>query len=171
MEYLFDLDKPYLTAWIELTLKHWPGHPFTFSHPSRNPVLLPYTARRGVDSKIWWNTLLPTEQVNAEGGYYMTPPVAAFAAGHFQTAKFLRGNGGHSNVKGYEEKTPLHSAEIPRWFTYCSSTRRMSMPGARTRALRCILLHEVSRDSRLALSLSNVARLLLETRCRHNRAG
>jgi hypothetical protein len=50
------------------------------------------------------------EQVNATGGYYLTPPVVALAAGHFQTAKFLYENGAHPNVRGYAGSSPLQSA-------------------------------------------------------------
>jgi ankyrin repeat protein len=40
----------------------------------------------------------------------MAPLITALKAGHFQTAKFLRDNGAHPNVTGYEERSPLHAA-------------------------------------------------------------
>jgi ankyrin repeat protein len=50
------------------------------------------------------------EHVNAIGGYYVAPLIAALNGGHSQTAKLLRDNGAHPNVTGYVGRTPLHGA-------------------------------------------------------------
>ena len=50
------------------------------------------------------------EQVNARGGYYLTPVVAALSRGHFQTADLLHHNEADPNAHGSDEWTPPHSA-------------------------------------------------------------
>jgi ankyrin repeat protein len=50
------------------------------------------------------------EQVNARGGYYVTPLVAALSREDFQMAELLRHHGADPNIQGYERMTPLHSS-------------------------------------------------------------
>jgi ankyrin repeat protein len=50
------------------------------------------------------------QDVNADGGYYVRPLVAALARGHFRTADLLRHNGADLHVRGYYGKNPLHAA-------------------------------------------------------------
>jgi len=52
------------------------------------------------------------QHVNAHGGRYVKPLVAALAGGHFGIVQLLVRNGAGAtlNVRGYEERTPLHSA-------------------------------------------------------------
>ena len=54
------------------------------------------------------------QDVNADGGYYVRPLVAASAGGHFRTADLLRRNGADLHVRGYYGKIPLHAA-APVW--------------------------------------------------------
>jgi ankyrin repeat protein len=49
------------------------------------------------------------DKVNARGGYFLIPLVAALAGGHFQTAQTLHDNGAHPNFSGILGRTPLHS--------------------------------------------------------------
>jgi ankyrin repeat protein len=48
--------------------------------------------------------------VDANGGYYMRPIIAALAGEHFQTADLLYHNGADPHVQGKYETIPLHSA-------------------------------------------------------------
>ena len=48
--------------------------------------------------------------VNADGGFYLRPVVAALAGDHFQTADLLHHNGADLHVRGLFGITPLHSA-------------------------------------------------------------
>jgi ankyrin repeat protein len=48
--------------------------------------------------------------VNADGGYYVRPLVAALAGEHFQTADLLRHHGADSHVRGQCGRSPLHAA-------------------------------------------------------------
>ena len=114
MEYLFDLDKPYFAAWLQLhdidTIPR-PGSAFhTFNWSKSDATPLYYAALCGFQDLVKQLTVNDPEQVNATGGWYVTPLIAALAAGHFQTAEFLRDNSADPNVRGMAEMTPLLSA-------------------------------------------------------------
>ena len=48
--------------------------------------------------------------MNAIGGYYLTPAVAALAGRHFHLAQVLHRNGSSVEPRGNNNSTPLHSA-------------------------------------------------------------
>jgi ankyrin repeat protein len=50
------------------------------------------------------------QHVNAIGGYYMTPAVAALAGRHFELAQALHRSGSSVDPPGHLLKSPLHSA-------------------------------------------------------------
>jgi ankyrin repeat protein len=119
MEYLFDVDKPYFAAWLQLhdidtdpwlasvsTLYLYPY----FTRPESGAAPLYYAALCGFQNLVEHLTVNDPEQVNATGGHYVTPLAAALGKRHFQTAKFLSDNGADPNVKGNYGKTPLLSA-------------------------------------------------------------
>ena len=116
MEYLFDLDKPYFAAWLELhDMDIRPGMGDSSLYWVTSPLKstaspLYYAALCGFQGLVEHLVIKHPQHVNAAGGYYMTPLVAALARGHFQTAKFLRHYGAHVNVHGDNDFTPLHSA-------------------------------------------------------------
>ena len=170
METLFDLDKPYFEAWLQLhdidtddiesTFR--PFTPLLKSHATP----LYYAALCGFRDLVEHLTVKNPEHVNATGGYYVAPLIAALKAGHFQTAKFLHDNGAHPNVTGYDGKTPLHAAAWHREFEmvqvlldYKADVNAQSTVGETP-------LHFASRrrpwNLGLDLSLPKVARLLLE---------
>ena len=113
MEYLFDVDKPYFAAWVEVyDIDTDAPEESTFSRITEwtNPGSpLYYAARCGFRDLVEHLVANDPKQVNATGGYFLTPLVAALAGEHFQTAKFLHDNGAHPNVRGYDEITPLQS--------------------------------------------------------------
>ena len=49
------------------------------------------------------------QHVNAIGGHYMTPAVAALAGRHFQLAQVLHRNGSSLDPRDIYQSTPLHS--------------------------------------------------------------
>ena len=170
METLFDLDKPYFEAWLQLhdidtddiesTFR--PFTPLLKSHATP----LYYAALCGFRYLVEHLTVKNPKHVNATGGYYVAPLIAALKAGHFQTAKFLHDNGAHPNVTGYDGKTPLHAAAWHREFEmvqvlldYKADVNAQSTVGETP-------LHFASRrrpwNLGLDLSLPKVARLLLE---------
>jgi len=114
MESLFDLDKPYFEAWVQLqdidtNSSESIFYPFTPTGKTHATPLY-YAALCGFQNLVEHLIVNNPEHVNATGGYCVTPLIAALKAGHFQTAKFLRGNGAHPNVTGYVGRTPLHAA-------------------------------------------------------------
>jgi hypothetical protein len=176
MEYLFDVDKPYFATWRQLHdididpmsgSAFYPFAPLWSKKIDAAPVY--YAALCGFQDLVEHLIVDDPKQVNATGGYCLTPLVAALARGHFQTAKFLGDNGANPNVKGYDGLTPLHSAAYQREFEMVQVLIKYKADvnarddGGETP------LHFVSEDYRsrfggpnTALSASNVARLLLE---------
>ncbi|KAF8496178.1 hypothetical protein F5888DRAFT_413706 [Russula emetica] len=115
MESLFDLDKPYFAAWLELYNIDTPSpddstfYVFTPIN-ERGASPLYYAALCGFQDLVQNLIVKYPQDVNASGGSYLTPLVAALAGKHFQTAALLRHSGADPNVQCYHENTPLHSA-------------------------------------------------------------
>jgi hypothetical protein len=115
MESLFDLDKPYFAAWLKLydidissTVE---SIFFLFtSYGKRDASPLYYAALCGFQDLVQCLIVKYPQHVNASGGYYFTPLVAALAGKHFQTAELLCLSGADPNVQWYDGNTPLHSA-------------------------------------------------------------
>jgi Ankyrin repeats (many copies)/Ankyrin repeats (3 copies) len=115
MESLFDLDKPYFAAWLELydvDIDASPGSTFYLFAPSdkRGASPLYYAALCGFHDLVENLIVKYPQHVNASGGWYVRPLVAALAGKHLQTAELLRLSGADPNVQCYNENTPLHSA-------------------------------------------------------------
>jgi hypothetical protein len=117
MECLFDLDKPYFSAWRDLhdidiyTNDDSTFHLFTVQVDSKsNAVPLYYAALCGFQDLVENLIFKYPQHVNVRGGHHVTPLVAALAGEHFQVARILYDNGAHPNVRGYIGSTPLHSA-------------------------------------------------------------
>jgi ankyrin repeat protein len=117
MEYLFDLDKPYFAAWLELhnidiapgrsSSLHWFAG-FPTSRPTSSGTPLYYASLCGFQDLVEHLAVKHPGHVNASGGFYMTPLVVALAGRHFRTAKFLYHNGAHVDVRGKYGDTLLH---------------------------------------------------------------
>jgi ankyrin repeat protein len=116
IEYLFDPDKPYFATWRKSHNIDTDSHPgsafFYFSLSGRisDAVPLYYAALCGFQDLAERLVVKYPQHVNARGGCYVTPLVAALAGGHFQIAKMLCDNGAHPNVEGLQGASPLHSA-------------------------------------------------------------
>jgi ankyrin repeat protein len=115
MEYLFDPDMPYFVAWLRLhDIDTYPNmdssslYWFTVSTKS-DATPLYYAALCGFQDLVEHLVIKYPQHVNATGGRYVTPLVAALGRRHFQTAKLLYHSGAHVNVLGSDGKTPLHS--------------------------------------------------------------
>jgi len=115
MEYLFDVDKPYFVAWLDLhdidpyfydsTL-----YRFTPLRSSKSPAgPLYYAALCGFQDLAEHLIVKYPQKVNAYGGYYLTPFVAALASKHFQLAQLLHRHGSSVDLRCYGGNTPLHS--------------------------------------------------------------
>ncbi len=115
MENLFDPGKPYFEAW--LTLCDIDTEPndnqifYEFTPDDKSPAApLYYAALCGFYNLVNHLVTKYPKDVNADGGYYVRPIVAALARGHFQTADLLRHNGADPDGRGRFEDTALHSA-------------------------------------------------------------
>ena len=117
MEYLFDLERPYFGAWLEL--HDIDTHPnFDSSSPLFYVVVstkssatpLYYAALCGFKDLVEHLVVKYPQHVNTKGGHYLTPFVAAMAGRHFQIVELLRRNGADVNVRRDDGEAPLHSA-------------------------------------------------------------
>ena len=115
MEDLFDPDEPYFTAWCALYDMDTPTsspsifHQFTPGSKSGANTLY-YAALCGFTDLVEWLIVKHPQHVDAIGGYYMTPAVAALAGRHFQLAQVLHRAGSSVDLQGYSGNSPLHSA-------------------------------------------------------------
>ena len=116
MEYLFDLDKPYFAAWRQLhDIDTRPSETsvfYEFTPTSKSGAVTPlyYAALCGFQNLVKQLIVKHPQHVNAIGGYYMTPAVAALAGRHFQVAQILRRSGSSLDPQGHCGASPLHSA-------------------------------------------------------------
>ena len=115
MGYLFDADKPHFRVWLALyDIDTKPGYGTTslsrFTPYTKSPAApLYYAALCGFHDLVEQLISKYPQDVNAVGGCYMRPLLAALAGEHFKTADLLRHSGANPNVQGHEESTPLHS--------------------------------------------------------------
>ena len=118
IEDLFDLDKPYFAAWCQLhDIDTFPSDASVFYQFTRLPksdqrTPLYYAALCGFPNIVEQLIVKHPQHVNAIGGYYMTPAVAALAGRHFELAQILYRNGSSVEPRGDQEHTPLHSAAV-----------------------------------------------------------
>jgi ankyrin repeat protein len=115
MEYFFDPDKPHFGVWLtlyDIDTKPLPGTTSlswlpTFNKSPAAPLY--YAALCGFHDLVEHLISKYAQDVNADGGYYMRPILAALGGEHFKTADLLRHNGADPHVRGLGN-TPLHSA-------------------------------------------------------------
>ena len=172
MEHLFDVDKPNFAAWLQLhdiDSPTQPGSVFNVFKPHWKSDATPlyYAALCGFQDLVEHLIVDDPTQVNATGGYYVAPLVAALAGGHFQTANLLGDNGANSDVRGYNDMTPLQSAAFYGEFEmvqvllkYKADVNARNVNGKT--ALHLASEGDYHGRANFALSLSTVARLLLE---------
>ena len=174
MKYLFDVDKPYFAAWLQLfnididPLGGSTFHEFTCGSKSgAGTTPLYYAALCGFQDLVEQLIINDPKQVNATGGYFVSPLVAALARGHLQTAKFLRDNGADPNVRGHRGTTPLYSPAFFGEFEMVQILLKYKAGVNATHEDGSTPLHFASQGSyqrgpNIGPSLSNIARLLLE---------
>jgi hypothetical protein len=115
MEYLFDVDKPYFAAWLQLhdidniretllSSLHWNLDSKSGATP------LYYAALCGFQDLVERLISKYPQHVNARGGYFVTPLFAALSRRHFQTAELLHHNGADVNACYDNGATPVHAA-------------------------------------------------------------
>ncbi len=118
MEYLFDPDKPYFAAWLRLyDIDTAPPYSSALYQSidlrKSDATPLYYAALCGLPDLVKHLIVKYPQHVNARGGLYMTPAVAALAGNHFELARLLHRNGSSvSPRRDSSQWTPLHSAAL-----------------------------------------------------------
>jgi hypothetical protein len=128
MEDLFDPDKPYFAAWLQVhdidtePLYHSLLYQFASSHKTSNSAIpLYYAALCGFHDLAEQLIIKHPEQVYTTGGYFVSPLGAALRGGHLKIAQVLYERGADVDVQGNNDYTPLHGAswsghfEIVQW--------------------------------------------------------
>jgi hypothetical protein len=164
-EYLFDPDKPYFKAWLRLhdmdRVHHWRSAFYIFLPFEKSPTTpLYYAALCGFHDLTKTLIVKHPQHVNADGGHYMRPLIAALVGEHFQVAELLHHNGASPNVRGSKMRTPLHSAA---YYGHFKVVQKLIEYGADTDAQDADGCTPVSLASAgVDLRDPNVIRLLLE---------
>jgi hypothetical protein len=114
MEDIFDPDKPHFASWCQLhDIDVDPADSVTlylFTPYKFDAKPLYYAALCGFPNVVEQLIVRHPQHVNAIGGYYMTPVVAALAGRHFELAQVLHRSGSSVDQRGWDENSPLHSA-------------------------------------------------------------
>jgi hypothetical protein len=115
MEYLFDQDQPYFILWLRVydidTRAEYPSI-FRIFVPREKSGASPlyYAALCGFHDLAERLIVKNPEQVNADGGFFLRPLVAALAGQHFRTAELLHHNGADPDIKNSAKRTPMYAA-------------------------------------------------------------
>jgi len=105
MKSLFDLDKPHFAAWIGL----YDIDTESSETPSWDiPNPLYYSALCGFRDLVQHLAIRHPRHVNAIGGSYGFPLVAALCRHHFRVAELLLKHGANVNVRDTRKQTALH---------------------------------------------------------------
>jgi hypothetical protein len=107
MESLFDCDKPHFMAWARIY--NIDKEPYRKS-PSGIPTPLYYSSLCGFSDLVKHLTIKHPQHVNAVGGLHEFPLFAALARNHVRVAEILLEHGANIDIRGKEERTPLHKA-------------------------------------------------------------
>ena len=115
MQYLFDANKPHFKMWLTVwdidTNPNYSGPFGFFTLMGKSPATpLYYAALCGFHDLVQCLITTHAQDVNADGGWYVRPLVAALAGEHFRTANLLRQNGANLDVRNQYGTTPLHAA-------------------------------------------------------------
>jgi hypothetical protein len=115
IEHLFDKDRPHFRSWLRLfDIDTKPDassiFPMFISFYESEATPLYYAALCGFRDVAKQIIDEHPRDVDARGGYYVTPLVAALAGQHFKTALLLYIHGANPNVRCYDGRTPLHAA-------------------------------------------------------------
>ena len=106
---LFDPDKPHFAAWVRTyDIDGRPDGQSDGSSQSEKPNPLYYAALCGVHDLVKQLAIKYPQHVNATGGFYEFPLVAALCRRQFQAAEVLLAHGGTVDVCGSGGDTILH---------------------------------------------------------------
>jgi ankyrin repeat protein len=101
MESLFDLDKPHFSAWVGIyNIDKGPNVEL--------PTPLYYSSLCGFSELVEQLATKHPQHVNAIGGRYEFPLLAALVRKHVGVAEILLEHGANVDIRGVGEQTPLH---------------------------------------------------------------
>ena len=129
MEILFNPDKPYFSAWIrahDIDVEPTPSATLWYFAPYGKSTATPlyYASLCGFYDLAKHLISNCSQQVNAEGGHYVSPLVAALQMKDFKMAQLLYEHGAAVDVEGYHKRPPLYGAscsghlEIAEWLLH-----------------------------------------------------
>jgi ankyrin repeat protein len=135
MEELFDPDKPYFVAWLQVhnvnTKYRRPSVLYLFFSASREEsntaTPLYYAALCGFHDLAEQLIIKHPQQVNTTGGYYVSPLGAALCSGYLKVAQVLYEHGADLDVQGSNDYTPLHGAA---WLGHVETVQWLLSHGA-----------------------------------------
>ena len=104
---LFDCDKPHFGAWVRV---YNMDEESSSESPSKIPTPLYYSSLCGFSDLVEHLSTKHPQQVNAIGGKYKFPLLAALVGKHFRVAEILLEHGANVNIRGWRKRTPLHEA-------------------------------------------------------------
>ena len=107
METLFDCDKPHFGAWLGI---YDMDKESSSESPSKIPTSLYYSSLCGFSDLVKYLSTKYPQQVNAIGGKYKFPLLAALVGKHIRVAEILLEHGANVDIRGVRERTPLHEA-------------------------------------------------------------
>ena len=107
METLFDCDKPHFGAWVGI---YNMDEESSSESPSKIPTPLYYSSLCGFSDLVEHLSTKYPQQVNAIGGKYKFPLLAALFGEHIRVAEILLEHGASVDIRGVGERTPLHEA-------------------------------------------------------------
>ena len=114
VECLFDMDKPYFKGWLRLSdidIDLYASPLYYFSDGQKlDAGPLYYAALCGFKGLVEKLIIKYPHLVNANGGYYQTPALAALARRHMELARILHRHGSSVDLQHWLGRSPLHSA-------------------------------------------------------------
>ena len=172
IEYLFDPDKPYIDVWVQVhdidtkpysdSVLYWLASSTTKNSNTATPLY--YAALCGFHDLAKQLIVKCPQDVNAAGGFFVSPLGAALSAGHFKIAQLLYEHGAEVDVQGRNNYTLLNAAsrgghlDIVQWLL-----RRGANPHVRDKRIGWTPLHASA-----SIGHVEISELLLEYKADSN---
>jgi hypothetical protein len=158
MKYLFDADKPHLSAWLWIYNKdNYRGSMATMSPGKPDAVPLYYAAFFGFRDLTARLLTKHPDDVHAKGGYEVTPLHASVYRGHSDVFSLLIEHFPNVDIKGEEGQTPLNVAS---WYGHLEIGKLLLDRGADVNA--CDDLDRTPLYVAAGMGQLTFARMLLE---------
>ena len=105
---LFDCEKPHFAAWVGIyNIDDEASSPVS---SSKIPTPLYYSSLCGFSDVVEHLAIKNPQHINALGGKYNFPLLAALVGKHIRVAEILLEHGANVDIRGPNERTPLHEA-------------------------------------------------------------